>query len=180
MFTEKVCRLHLKSRPRLCSVNVDLQEYYGSWYSMEFQRVLRSYLGRNNTYMFVGICLHDNCNAERIFRQYAKPALDLVNSSRVATPRLVWVGPHAPGVFKTPGSAAVNQDEAGILKFISHTRRNLQPYGVPVFDTVNLTRGVGSFDGTHTGLAVNLLKFQILLNHIRERNSAKRTARGKS
>ena len=55
-----------------------------------------------------------------------------------------------------------------IIQYNQEMRRFLEPFEVPVFDTFNLTVGVHSYDGTHYGFGVNMMKAQLFLNFLDE------------
>ena len=55
-----------------------------------------------------------------------------------------------------------------MIEFNRRMKEYLQPRGVDVFDVFNLTLGLHSYDGTHYGPGVNMMKAQLLLNYLRE------------
>ena len=57
-----------------------------------------------------------------------------------------------------------------MIEFNRRMKEYLQPRGVDVFDVFNLTLGLHSYDGTHYGAGVNMMKAQLLLNYLRELN----------
>jgi len=42
----------------------------------------------------------------------------------------------------------------------------LKQYNIPILDFRKVTKGVHSYDGTHYGSGVNMMKVQILLNYL--------------
>ncbi|XP_012942842.1 uncharacterized protein LOC101857899 [Aplysia californica] len=81
-------------------------------------------------------------------------------------PRLLWMGTHAPGLLKSPHFAA--QTAGGVQKFNKGIQTILRTWKVPYLDTFAFSNGTVSFDGTHYGWGVNMLKVDMLLTYIRE------------
>ncbi|KAL8597832.1 hypothetical protein ACOMHN_061365 [Nucella lapillus] len=82
-------------------------------------------------------------------------------------PKMIWVNTHAPGLLKSPLFPA--QSYEGVKYFNSKMADILEPYGIPVLDTFNMTAPLHSVDGTHYGYGANHLKVQFLLNWVKER-----------
>ncbi|XP_046374714.2 uncharacterized protein LOC124147909 [Haliotis rufescens] len=168
MFTEKMCRQWLDRRVTVCdgTVNVVFNEQIASAYGASLPRLTHSLANTSKSLLVIGIGIHENYNPRPIMFSYLHPLLDYLFKSRQAWPRVLWAGPHAPGILKTP--RIPQQNYQSVLKYNSVINDYLTSLTVPVFDTFNLTDGVMSFDGAHYGLGVNKVKVQILLNYIQE------------
>ena len=53
-----------------------------------------------------------------------------------------------------------------VLAYNRQLREMCSAEGLPFFDTVPITRDAVSFDGLHYGLDINVLKAELLLNHM--------------
>ncbi|GFS11186.1 lysosomal protein NCU-G1 [Elysia marginata] len=81
-------------------------------------------------------------------------------------PHLFWMGIHAPGLLKSSHFEA--QSAEGVQRFNNAIEKILDEEGIPYLDTFNFTSNVLSFDGTHYGFAINMLKANMFLTYIRE------------
>jgi len=77
----------------------------------------------------------------------------------------LWVHPLSAGLLKPPQYLSTQGDEA-IRKFAIKIEQYLKQYNIPILDFRQLTKGVRSYDGTHYGSGVNMMKMQILLNYL--------------
>ena len=64
-----------------------------------------------------------------------------------------------------------DQGNSAITSFNENLAKYCQENKIAVFDSFNMTTGVNSFDGTHFGIGVNMMKVQILLNYLEEKYS---------
>ncbi len=116
--------------------------------------------------LILGLGIHENYNSGKTTRTFLAPLLKFMLQTQQIWPRVLWTGPHAPGLLKTPRIPQQNYQH--VLKYNQVVNQYLDSWGIPVFDTFNLTNGVMSFDGAHYGLGLNNVKVQILLNYIQE------------
>ena len=113
--------------------------------------------------MFSG--LHFGCKSEDVIEQFLQPAFTSTQQNGRNWPRFLWVHPNSVGLLKPPGYLSLQGDEA-IGKFAAEIENYLKRYNVPVLDFRQITKGVNSYDGTHYGSGVNMMKVQILLNYL--------------
>ncbi|CAG5114980.1 unnamed protein product, partial [Candidula unifasciata] len=85
-------------------------------------------------------------------------------------PRLLWIGAHAPGLLKS--SKFSEQTAAGVQSFNKNVYKVLNDFRVPYLDTFEMTKGIVSFDGTHYGYGINMLKANMLLTYIQHELSS--------
>ena len=97
-----------------------------------------------------------------VFQEFPDPT---VNQQKLS-PKLLWVGTHAPGLLKAPTFA--RQTARGVSDFNNKVRTILDNWEIPFMDTFSFTKGVVSFDGTHYGWGVNMLKANMLVKFIQE------------
>ena len=133
---------------------------------MALQKV-RGKLNATNSVIAIGVGLHMNLNAHRVFNGYLKPILQLKDRAASQRPLIIWLKPHAQGSLK-PIPYIVSQGNDRVIRFNQEMRRFLEPFQVPEFDTFNLTLGVHSYDGTHYGFGVNMMKAQLFMNFLDE------------
>ena len=81
--------------------------------------------------------------------------------------KMLWLTTHAPGVLKSP--VFVEQTFSGVKKYNAFISNLLEPLEIPIFDSFNLSVPIHSVEGTHYGYGANMMKTQILLNWVKER-----------
>ncbi|KAK3735331.1 hypothetical protein RRG08_019746 [Elysia crispata] len=91
---------------------------------------------------------------------------DTTYNPQQSSPNLLWVGIHAPGLLKAPKFS--RQTSQGVSYFNSNVRNLLKQWKVPFLDTFSFTDGAVSFDGTHYGWGVNMLKANMLIQYVQE------------
>ena len=144
-----------------------LQQFYSMQYAKLALQKVRGKLNATNSVIAIGVGLHMGLNAHKVFNGYIKPILQLKNQAASQWPLIIWLTTHAHGSIK-PIPYIESQGNDKIIRYNQEMRRFLEPFEVPVFDTFNLTRGVHSYDGTHYGFGVNMMKAQLFLNFLDE------------
>lgn len=128
---------------------------------------VREKLNKTNSVIAIGVGLHMGLDANIVLSKYLGPILHLKKQASSQWPLIVWLSTHAHGSLK-PIRFLESQGNEKISRFNRAMREFLEPIGVPVFDTFNLTLGVHSYDGTHYGFGVNMMKAQLLMNFLDE------------
>ncbi|KAK6175147.1 hypothetical protein SNE40_013669 [Patella caerulea] len=168
IFSDRRCRVYVDDDiEHICNghnFSLKFFEYYSTHYSVNITQLARKNLNKPKTILLVGVGLHDNLNFRRIQLNLLQPLLNILKYQR--WPKFVWATPHSAGILKTDSIKA--QSRSSMVSFIREIEEFLKVHNIPVFNTFNLTKNVMSFDGTHYGLGINLLKSQILLNYIKE------------
>lgn len=108
----------------------------------------------------IGVGIHNNFNSSQIVDEYLEPILRVTKTRQNIV--LIWLSTHAAGPLK-PMQYRATQGNDKILQYNEQIRTYLQARGVPMFDTFKMTEKAHSFDGTHQGSTVNLLKAKLLL-----------------
>ncbi|KAK6168169.1 hypothetical protein SNE40_022047 [Patella caerulea] len=166
MFTEKICRLQLDNAPRdLCGGKFELiyEEYYDTGYSRQFVNKVKELMTRKKVLIIAGIGFHSGFNHRAIMDQYVAPGLKVIQKHDAA--QFLFATPHCPGLLKNSWNG---QSKEIIEQYVIRMKKELKPHNISIFDTCYITDGVESFDGTHFGLGINVLKVQLLLNYIQE------------
>ncbi|CAH1791813.1 unnamed protein product [Owenia fusiformis] len=88
----------------------------------------------------------------------------LENTKYESVPKVLWLNTHLPGLLKSIHQ--VRQDVQHTKQFNRHVDAYLRKLCVPVMNTEELSKNVFSFDGTHYGLGMNLIKAKIILNYV--------------
>jgi len=139
-----------------------------------FAQLIKSLLGKKGSFVLLGVGYWDGCNANKTITSYIDPGIRIISdfyesqslsSERVRWPQVVFVLPMLQGLLKSPEHFFL-QDNPKIHQFSDKMLKFGKENSVPVFDFRHLAKEVHSFDGTHYGLGVNLMKVQILLNYL--------------
>ncbi|XP_055958300.1 uncharacterized protein LOC130013584 [Patella vulgata] len=168
IFSDKRCRAYVDHDiQNICSghnFNLKFFEYYSTGYSVNITQLAIKIVNAPKTILLVGVGLHDNLNSKHIQRNLLQPLLNILKYQ--TWPKFVWATPHSAGILKTDSIKA--QSRSSLVSFIREIDEYLKVHNIAVFNTFHVTKNVMSFDGTHYGLGINLLKSQILLNYIKE------------
>ena len=166
MFTEKLCRHWLDRHTSVCQGRTKVR-FFELVYIKQAEDIHNTILQLANVtrgFVFVGTGVHDNFKANETQTKVLLPVLQRLRNA--SYPKILWASTHAPGLMKTP--RIQDQSSESVRRYNAKMEEFLRPWGVPVFDTFNLTDGVMSFDGAHYGLGVNRVKVRILLAYLME------------
>ena len=157
---------------KFCGGKYDFEYSFYAFYNFNFAKSALSKFGENlkrkNSVVAIGVGLHMGLNAKNVIKNYVQPIITLKEQFKSQWPLLVWLTTQAPGSLK-PLPFLGTQNAEKIFRFNQDMREFLELHGVAVFDTFNLTLGVSSYDGTHYGFGVNMMKAQLLLNFLEEK-----------
>ena len=127
--------------------------------------VMKGELVEPRPLFLVGIGIHEQFNVTKVIDDYLKPILNLRDISNDSRPEIIWLNSHAAGPLK-PLVYQARQGNQNILSFNRQLRDFCMRNDILVFDTFNITADVHSFDGTHYGSEVNLLKVSMLIDSL--------------
>ncbi|GFR74863.1 hypothetical protein ElyMa_002173700 [Elysia marginata] len=97
-----------------------------------------------------------------VFHQLPDRKLPVQHTS----PNILWIGTHAPGLLKAPKFK--RQTAKGVSDYNFKVRKLLDKWKIPFMDTFSFTDGAVSYDGTHYGWGVNMLKANMLVQYVKE------------
>lgn len=122
--------------------------------------------------ILVGVALHDHLVSSRVEQFVLSPLHRYVRAQRAERrPQVLLHAHHAVG-YRKPAHYRATQGNDAVRRFNAQIQRALaRPHfqgDIQTFDSYRLTQGAYSYDGSHYGRAVNLLKAQLLLNHLEE------------
>ncbi|XP_046357031.2 uncharacterized protein LOC124135644 [Haliotis rufescens] len=166
MFTEKVCRLHLKYTLQACNgtVKLEMQYLFSADHGQQLkQRVINL---NSKSLLLVGIGIHNNYDHTLVQTKFLLPTLNYKRSNKRYWPKVLWATSHAPGMMKSPKLLA--QSYESVKRYNGNIDPFLKSWEIPVFDTFNMTDGMTSFDGEHYGLGMNVAKANVLLSYLNE------------
>nr|XP_002125642.1 uncharacterized protein LOC100185235 isoform X1 [Ciona intestinalis] len=146
--------------------DVEFKPYFSSKYSNEFYSLVQSVLHQNETYLAVGIGVLDHCDVNKVINQFLNPALMLLKQEKAKWPKITWVLPLKAGVISPWKYWGLCNVEDGLNSFSARMRNFLDINEIKTFDFRKLTTFVYSYDGTHCGMGVNIMKAQIWLNYM--------------
>ena len=128
---------------------------------------VRQNLNKEKTIIAIGVGLHIVLNAEKVQKYIMEPVLEIKKSSGSVWPYILWISVLAHGSLKDT-YYNIPSHNYRVTRFNLDMDEYLSAFGIPVFDTLNLTRGVRSIDGTHFGIGINIMKAQLFMNFIKE------------
>ncbi|XP_067678785.1 uncharacterized protein [Haliotis asinina] len=166
MFTEKVCRLHLKMSLQACNgtVNLEMKYLFSAIYGKKLKRIVANL--KSKSLLFTGIGIHNNFNHTDVQRMFLLPTLYYKDNNKGPWPQILWAASHAPGIMKSPTVLAQAYDS--VKRYNDNMEPFLKRWKVPDFNTFNMTDGMTSFDGEHYGLGMNVAKADIILSYLNE------------
>ncbi|XP_071115266.1 uncharacterized protein [Haliotis cracherodii] len=166
MFTEKVCRLHLKFGLRACNgtVNLELKYFFYASYGPQLKQSVEKL--NSKSLLFTGIGIHSHYDHKVIQKKFLLPTLKYIENNTRPWPKVMWAASHAPGIMKSP--MVSSQSYGSVKRFNDNMDPFLRSWKVPVFNTFNMTDGMASFDGEHYGLGMNVVKANLLLSYLNE------------
>ena len=170
MFTEKVCRHQLPWDAKACNgtTKIRLRYEYSIGFTHGIQRNILKLRNTSNSFVLFGIGMHNKFNETIIIDRLLRPLVQTMRAERVTWPKIVWAGVHKLGMMRTRNTTLGNDR---VREFNRNIERFLARWGVPVFDTFNLTGDAMSFEGEHYGLGVNKMKVTILLHYLQQLRS---------
>ncbi|XP_039265584.2 uncharacterized protein LOC120341178 isoform X2 [Styela clava] len=155
-----------------------MHPFYNLRFSAQFYDLVVRNLGVPGSLIIVSIGFHVGCLSEREINYYLGPAVNAieqfygrplkqVDPKRLSGrwPQIILSLPLTIGLLK-PTAYLNLQNEYKCRKYSRDMAQYAEMHDIRVLDFHPLTTLVQSFDGTHHGLAVNLMKNQILLNFI--------------
>ncbi|XP_046578097.1 uncharacterized protein LOC124285862 isoform X2 [Haliotis rubra] len=166
MFTEKFCRLSLSYDTKICGGKAKVVMKYLDYAHKGGEFVAHVKTIQSKSLLLVGIGIHNNFDVNLIDKQYFGPVLRELTQRNSTWPMLLWANIHAPGLFKSPIMKGQGRDD--FVRFNTNMEKFMGERNITVFNTFNLTDGMSSFDGTHYGMGVNVVKSNILLHYIAE------------
>lgn len=177
-FVDSICHIHtamtwreVTDNPNFCDGWARFQISYVKAYKVEVASLallaVKQRLNKVGSVVLMGIGIHNNFNASAVVESYLEPAVRLIATSKNGWPHLIWLSTHSMGPLK-PINYHRDQGNPAILSFNENLAKYCNEHNITVFDTFSMTKGVHSFDGTHFGVGVNMMKVQILLNYLEE------------
>ncbi|XP_048246336.1 uncharacterized protein LOC124123395 [Haliotis rufescens] len=166
MFTEKLCRLHLKHQLRSCNgtVNLELKVFFSATFGPHLKQRVANI--NSKSLLFVGIGPHNYFNHKEVQEKFLLPTLTYMRNNTRPWPKVLWAASHAPGALKSPKVLAQSYDS--VKRYNGNMEPFLRAWKVPIFDTFNMTDGMTSFDGQHYGLGMNVVKANVILSYLNE------------
>ncbi|XP_046361618.2 uncharacterized protein LOC124138793 [Haliotis rufescens] len=166
MFTEKFCRLSLSYDTKICGGEAKVVMKYIDYAHKGGEFLTHVKTIRSKSLIIVGIGIHNDFDINLIDKQYFGPVLREITHRNATQPLLLWANIHAPGMFKSP--VMKGQIRSDFVRFNTNMAKFMGDRNISVFETFNLTDGMSSFDGTHYGMGINVVKSNILLHYIAE------------
>lgn len=184
-FIDSMCHVHIAMRwkdisihPTFCPqanplrFKLDFIEAYNIKHAPVALTMIKRQLSRRGSVVLLGIGIHNSFNASLVIESYLEPIVKLLSKSRNGWPHLIWLTTHSAGPLK-PRSFYQRQGNHAILAYNTKLTDYCRRFNITVLDTFNMTRGVHSFDGTHYGFGVNMMKAQVVFNYLREKFGSK-------
>lgn len=144
-------------------------------YFARFRTLVRTLLGTRGSVIVLSSGIFFKCNATDVISRI-EPAVNFLKDiynvntlklqkGNIIWPHIIYVTPDVPGLLKA-SKFAQNQSRDSCGSFVDELKPYLDAQGIPILDFRQLTTGVHSYDGTHYGYGVNMMKVQMLLNYL--------------
>lgn len=173
-FADRICRLKLavnwkdiQSNPRYCAYNdkkikVRFVEAFVTGHSALAKATVGQALREERPLIVVGIGIHNHFVVKKVWKDYLEPIMKFLKQKEYKKPFFIWLGGNANGPLKSVVHYKLQKSERAV-NFTNTISNYLRAYNATVFDNFKITNNVHSFDGTHFGQAVNLLKIRMLI-----------------
>nr|XP_009860819.2 uncharacterized protein LOC104266405 [Ciona intestinalis] len=147
--------------------------YFNVWYkdygmpsqSQDFIKFVQEISGKPNTYVVLGVGLHFQLQSDKTIQSFLDPVFKMLGEAKQVWPKIIWVHALSIGLLKPPTYHKLQGTNA-ITRFVAEIESYLKLHQVPSLDFRSITAEVRSYDGTHYGSGVNIMKAQILLNYL--------------
>jgi len=139
----------------------------------DFVNTTRDLAGKRGKLILVGLGIHMRLDADFVISQILEPGLQardkfyLSSKTPVAHrwPRIIFIMPMPPGLLK-PTRYLPHQNNEKLSRFTDKLSSFCLKKHIPFFDFRPLAAYVHSFDGSHYGIGVNMMKNQVFLNYL--------------
>lgn len=153
--------------------------YYNNDGSKNFLNLVKTLTGKSGSFLLLGVGLHMDCDPQSVINNYFAPAVNYKEDyySRIKAenttnillrdqwPRMIFLPPDTPGLLKPLLYSSI-QGRERCRKYSDQMKQYCDQHEIPVLNFQSLTENTVSYDGTHYGIGVNLMKVQILINYI--------------
>ncbi|EDO49097.1 predicted protein [Nematostella vectensis] len=161
-------RADVVPKTKFCQGVPYFQYKYNASYNLEYRHgpvelVNKSILSNSRTAFFVDVGLQDGLVTKQYQDSYIEPVLNLIGDRE--WPKFIWVTTHSPSFIK-PVAYRSWQGKKKIITYNAAMKEYFKAKRIPVFDVFPMTEGVNSYDGTHYGAGLNMMKSQTLINYI--------------
>ena len=158
----------IKNNQKYCQFSKQKpKSQYKGFYNIEYLQNgitdIESILLESKPLLVVGIGLHENLDSSRVIERYLKPLLNLVKKNKNAT--LIWVASPPPTDMK-PADYLRPRTSVHVKQYNNAMELFCQENNISFFNTFEMNRGVYSYDGTHYGTELNLVKFRIFIKYL--------------
>ena len=145
-------------------IEIDLVQDYYKVLLPKVKDKIRSLLHQPNSWIIIGVGLHYQLDFDLLRREYLDQVVGILRQSNNGWPRMLWIENHAYSGFirqvAGPRMGSIKSFNNKISKYF------YQHDGVEIIRTFEMSRKVRSYDGRHHGLGLNLLKTNLMFNHI--------------
>lgn len=160
-----------------------MEPYYSIKFRNDFLNLTARLIGKPGSVIILSIGFHMQCSFHIAISQYLGPAVNEIekfyggppesmeeeNWTPSRWPHIIFALPLTIGLLK-PTQFLKLQNEMRCGVFSAQMKEYGAKHGITMLDFRPLTSMVHSFDGTHHGINVNLMKNQIMLNFIASLN----------
>ena len=141
----------------------------------KFVRIIKTLAGKKRSLILLSAGVILRCNASDAISRI-EPGINYlkdfygVNSLKEVQngtiwPQIIYLSPDMPGITKQTKYVETQGREI-CNKFAENMKKYCDKIGIPVLDFRKVTTGIHSYDGTHYGIGVNMMKVNILLNYL--------------
>lgn len=165
----------LKSQSAICGKSLEQFSSHIDFFadSARFHNVVKSLAGKEKTVIILGVGVHMDCTFKIIKDKFMNPAISYLKKYQINStgshlsrwPHIIFIPPDTSSLLK-PYRALRRNGNIVCEKYTASMINFCKEHDIPVLNFRRLTQGVHSYDGTHYGLGVNLMKFQLLFHYL--------------
>ena len=165
--TDALCR----GRPR--HFRLFLRPYHSEKFAEDFLNVIKQLLGKKGSLILLSIGYHIQCSSETAINLFLEAGFHAIRTYyarfkqkfKVMWPQLIFLAPMSRSLLSPPEYSYLHNNEL-IDEYTKNMSRYCRQQSIPLIDFRLLGNNAHSFDGTHYGFAVNMMKNQIFLNFL--------------
>lgn len=174
LYTNKDCSLYKTAHSSnelspgaVCSgkrnFTINSAQMYMNGITEEAKNKTRELIGRENSYIVLGVGLHFFLRDDAVRNDVINVLLKIIKDGGGTWPKIIWIEIHNVDGFLRMDTKFHNDK---IESFNKKINEFFEERNISVVRTFDMSKYLKSYDGRHYGMAFNFYKTQLLLNHL--------------